>query len=81
MKTIPFHQLETDFFKVNKAQNTVRFGQYFIIKCVSDESDELLEGLWQKSDFKEAREHCLMFIDQKGWDLNALEVVNNIDGL
>ncbi|CAH7191802.1 conserved hypothetical protein [Vibrio chagasii] len=79
MSTIPFHKLESDFFKANKKHDTIRFGQFFIIKCVDDESDELLDGLWQKSDFKEAKEQCLTYINKKGWDLNALNIVNDID--
>ena len=67
--------LYTTYYTIKETNPSYRLGQHFINLCIKDESDPLLNGLWEK-DGVEAEEIILKVIDTYQWDCYNLPVVN-----
>jgi hypothetical protein len=75
MKSITWDEFLEEFSSIKKSNNSYRLGQAFINKFIKDESDKVLEGLWEK-DWFDAVVQITEIIDEYQWDYNNLIVVN-----
>lgn len=72
--TITYNEFLKDYVAIKKEQPDYRLGQHFINLFIKDESDSVLNELWDK-DGEEAISQILEVIFKYQWDFNALVVV------
>lgn len=71
---ITYNDFIQDYVAIKKEQPDYRLGQHFINLFIKDESDPVLDGLWEKNG-EEAISQILEVIFKYQWDFNALVVV------
>ncbi|QKN88431.1 hypothetical protein vBValSX1_38 [Vibrio phage vB_ValS_X1] len=74
LKTISIHALILEYSGVSEKEPSYRLGQHFINRCVRDDKDPLLAGLWEETDPEMASIQILKVCDAWQWDLRNLPV-------